>query len=84
MTVMHEIFHVLLFSSTLYPLYPSGNPMDEFDVVDSNGDPLTVTKATSPGVKAFGAAHLNCPLASFDGWTIENGGGIGSAGSHWD
>jgi hypothetical protein len=83
--VLHELNHVLSFHSQLFPYY-----------IDSTGKRIpianTTTTATingisrtlikSPKVLAAAKKHFNCD--SMVGLELENQGGEGTAGSHWD
>jgi len=81
---MHEITHVLAFSSSLYQYYV--NPADDVPLTGHTFD-KTVNGGT---VKVLNVAPLtnrirtyfNCP--TIEGAYIENEGGSGSAGSHFE
>ncbi|XP_019850941.1 PREDICTED: leishmanolysin-like peptidase [Amphimedon queenslandica] len=108
----HEIFHVLGFSSSLYPWYrdENGNPRTRRDAngnppTDANGDYVadestvkmvnltdwqtrfgptnkTVTQLVTPKVVEVGRRHFNCN--TLEGVQLEDQGGGGTAGSHWE
>ena len=73
-TILHEISHILIISNFMYTIYPNGNPLKKFTTMGPEGKNITVSKITSPGVRKFGAKHLNCPLTEFEGWPLENEG----------
>jgi leishmanolysin len=77
MLLLHEITHVLVFSDSLYEYF------QYYDVTTTktvNG--VTRTLIQTPKVLEVAAQHFGC--SSIDGVEIENQGGVGSAGSHWE
>eukprot|EP01114_Cavostelium_apophysatum_P014015 TRINITY_DN3518_c0_g1_i4.p1 TRINITY_DN3518_c0_g1~~TRINITY_DN3518_c0_g1_i4.p1 ORF type:complete len:762 (-),score=86.79 TRINITY_DN3518_c0_g1_i4:6-2291(-) len=90
-TGVHELTHALGFSSNLFPYFvdQSGNP---HDVVTSetrsgyaaSGQPYfaTVNMISSPNVLAAAREQFNC--SDVTSVELENYGGSGTAGSHWE
>jgi hypothetical protein len=77
MLLLHEITHVLVFSENLFKYF------QYYDVTTTktvNG--VTRTLIQTPKVLEVAAQHFGC--SSIDGVEIENQGGVGSAGSHWE
>lgn len=93
-TTMHEITHALVFSSTLYQYYRNwdtgklrglSNVVKDYTVkTDSLNMRATgkVKRIITPGVVAATRAHYGC--SSLTGAALENNGGSGTAGSHWE
>jgi len=79
-TMTHEILHALGFTSALYPYYmdASGNPRGNsaFSNTDSKVALLT------PKVVQAAKDHFTC--SSLTSAAIEDNGGSGTAGSHWE
>jgi hypothetical protein len=83
-TAIHEAAHLLGFSSTAFANYK-----DKTGAAWSGGitAPATVngvqrTLVKSPRVLEIARAHYNCPTLA--GVELENNGGQGTAGSHWE
>jgi len=86
-TTLHEVGHVLGFSSSLYKYYldpntnlPYANPNDVVKIVTVNGVSTSVLKVEPLRTKLrdyFGCSNL-------EGAYIEQQGGSGSAGSHFE
>jgi leishmanolysin len=78
---MHEMYHAFGFSNSAFKYY-----------VDATGKPLGINNVVAkvnninyiimPEVKKLAANYFNC--ATVNGGTLENEGGSGSAGSHWE
>jgi len=111
-TAIHEIFHILGFSSNAFPFYrePDGTPRtprcpgaegcgSQFNPGApplSNGEYLvssntvavstnsygSVRKLVTPEVVRVAQQHFACD--TLDGIELENEGGSGTAGSHWE
>jgi len=84
--VLHELIHVLGFSSSLIPTFRDSNGIRYTapTITESrtgNGVTVDKTKLTTPYVKQAVRAHFNCPTLS--GAELEESGAL-SAGSHWD
>ena len=84
-TVLHEIYHIMGFSKSLYQYYVDPTTYKrkkESDTyfVKSSGE--LRYRIRSPLVLAHAREHFGCP--SMDGLPVEDGGGSGSAGSHWE
>jgi hypothetical protein len=84
-TLLHEIYHVLGFAKNLYKYY--------IDPVTMKRRPIKQTYITKPGaymphrlltpkVLEFAREYFSCP--NMDGVPIENDGGDGTKGSHWE
>ena len=78
MLLLHEISHVLVFSNSLFDLFNIEGNVTTTKII--NGIERTLIK--TPKVKNIASQHFNC--SSIDGVEIENQGGKGSAGSHWE
>eukprot|EP01116_Phalansterium_solitarium_P017119 TRINITY_DN4137_c0_g1_i2.p1 TRINITY_DN4137_c0_g1~~TRINITY_DN4137_c0_g1_i2.p1 ORF type:complete len:730 (-),score=220.18 TRINITY_DN4137_c0_g1_i2:455-2644(-) len=86
---IHEMVHLLGFSSFLYSnyhdndgeLYPNGG-VTQSSSLTFNGQSRKIQKIVTPRVTQFGKEHFNCP--SLNGFELENAGGSGTAGSHWE
>jgi leishmanolysin len=84
-TVMHEITHVLGFSSTQFPTFIDQYGQPRNNVIKQvqrtvNGVTQTVNYLATPSVVAAAQAHFNCPTAI--GAELEEYGGAGTTGSH--
>ncbi|KYQ91861.1 peptidase M8 [Tieghemostelium lacteum] len=91
---IHEMTHALGFSSTFYPSYidiNTGEPYEkgaysEFIYKDTtpNGDNYQQKRSgiITPGVVDFVREHYQCSSATHS--ELENYGGAGTAGSHWE
>ena len=78
MLFLHEISHILAFNINLFDLFLGvSNPTMNVIV---NGIERTLLK--TPKVVEFARGHFGCP--SLIGVELENQGGEGSAGSHWE
>jgi len=79
---IHELTHVLGFSSDMFPNYlkPDGTKWGKVtQTFNERGD--TVTKIVTPKALKAAATHFGC--SNLNGAELENHGGSGSAGSHW-
>lgn len=81
-TAIHEIAHILAFSSSLFPRFVDANfkklPIDKILRKNAKGRQMIVT----PKVLAAAKKHFNCN--KIEGLEIENEGGDGTANSHWE
>ena len=68
--LLHEITHILIFSPTL---------LNNLGMTSTRN---SITYVTSPKVLIKARQHFNC--ASINGMPLEDQGGEGSAGSHWE
>ena len=75
--LMHEISHILAFSSSLFDFFPN-QPVYQKKVI--NG--VERTLLTSPQVVKMARKHFGCE--NLTGVELENQGGQGSASSHWE
>lgn len=84
----HEITHALGFSAPFFgagvlPLSGSKNTSDSgLATYFHAGLGKSVTRMVSPRVQAKARQYFNCP--TLDGVEIEDGGGDGTKGSHWE
>jgi leishmanolysin len=84
---VHEFYHILVFNSDLFPKFidASGNPVGVSNLVGNFGTTIKGTTRQAykgANVLAFARTFLNYP--SLTGVVLENDGGDGSAGSHWE
>jgi leishmanolysin-like peptidase len=83
---IHELTHVLVFNPTLFKLFIDKNtgnliPTNKiFENVTINNMPRT--RIITPKVVAAARKHFNCD--SLTGVDLEDQGGVGTAGAHWD
>ena len=78
MLFFHEISHILAFNDNLFPYFIGiKNPITKAII---NGVERTLLK--TPKVLEYARGHFGCP--SLGGVELENQGGSGSAGSHWE
>ena len=75
---LHEITHILVFSDGLYKYYLYSGSVTTKKII--NGKERTLI--STPKVKNIAAQHFNC--SSITGVELENQGGEGSEGSHWE
>lgn len=85
-TFAHELFHILGFASDLFPTYrnPDGSPRNPAQVsgtTDING--VTFSTLKLPELITYAQKYFACDNLS-DGIPLENDGGSGTAGSHWE
>jgi len=84
-TTLHEVYHIMGFSKSLYQYYIDPVTLirkkesDTYFVRDSGKFPYLIR---SPKVLEFAKKHFNCQ--TMDGVPVEDDGGSGSAGSHWE
>lgn len=89
-TYAHEFTHILGFNDDLwsYTIDSSGRRRKLEEVVGrmsiptDSGTVETFTTIRLPEMVQFARTYFNCP--TLEGIPIENGGGQGSAGSHWE
>ena len=84
-TVLHEIYHIMGFSKSLYQYYVNPNTYKrkrESDTYITNGSGTFKYLIRSPLVLAHAREHFGC--STMQGVPVEDGGGSGSAGSHWE
>ena len=78
MLFLHEITHILAFNKVLYEYFQGiKNPITKAKI---NGAERTLLK--TPKVLEYARGHFGCP--SLGGVELENQGGEGSIGSHWE
>jgi len=83
--VFHELNHVLSFNASLFDQFidSAGKPIEKSKVVTTktiNG--VARQLISTPKVVAAARKHFGCNTA--DGIELENQGGLGTAGSHWE
>ncbi|CAG9322125.1 unnamed protein product [Blepharisma stoltei] len=82
---IHEVTHALVFSSSLYSLYKQsdGTKYSSYQqTVNYPNRGKSVTALTFPTVLAKAQSAFGC--STLVGLELEDAGGSGSAGSHWD
>jgi len=86
MLVVHEINHILSFNLSLFEYFVNPDTfakLNKSDVVkEINVNGLTKQAIVTPKVVATARKHFNCD--KIEGVELENQGGDGTAGSHWD
>ena len=78
MLLLHEISHILVFDDYLYDFYKYKGDVTITKMINGVNRTLIAT----PKVKNIASQHFNC--SSLEGVELENQGGSGSAGSHWE
>ena len=78
MLLLHEISHVLAFNDDLFPLFEGIT--EPTTILPVNG--LSRVLLKTPKVLEKAKGHFGCP--SLKGVELEDQGGNGSAGSHWE
>lgn len=73
-TVEHELTHVLGLSDSKYKKFRA--PNNQVFTAEVGGF------ITTPAVRSFVRSHFNCP--TMVGAQLEDGGGAGTSGSHWE
>ena len=84
-TTLHEVYHIMGFSKALYGYYINPDTLTRKELSDTFIDKKSGTfpwRIRSPKVLEFARQYFNCP--SMDGIPVEDEGGSGSAGSHWE
>ena len=86
-TYTHEFMHIIFFSQTLFPEYRDPSKTDNSKYPTSNFVELTVNNKkifhlTFPNLIALAKKYYNCD--TIVGMPMEDGGGQGTAGSHWE
>ena len=83
-TVLHEIYHIMGFSKNLYKYFVDSTltRKDESDTYVVNSSQTLPYQLKSPLLLAHGRDYFNCNTLT--GVPVEDGGGSGSAGSHWE
>jgi leishmanolysin len=84
-TVIHEMFHVLGFSNSLFHYFvkEDGNPYSTEELTlftDIRGKPAVLL--TTPTVKTLAQKAFGC--SDLEGVELEDAGGVGTVGSHWE
>lgn len=74
--------HILGFTTSLFNLYPGGDPTISLHRTAPGLDDHPITLVASPKVLEVAREHFNCP--TLEGLETENGGGGGTQGSHWE
>ena len=78
--ILHEINHILAFNSSLFEFFVNKTIDDVVKTKTVNGKDSKFM--VLPKVIEAAKKHFNCP--TLDGVEIEDQGGDGSAGSHWE
>ena len=78
MLLLHEISHVLVFSDSLFNLFNYKGNVTTTKIINGIERKLITTSK----VKSIASQHFNC--SSIVGVELENQGGNGSEGSHWE
>ena len=78
MLLLHEITHVLVFSESLFEYYQYSGEKTTIKTVNGINRKFLITST----VRNLAAQHFNC--SSITGVELENQGGEGSVGSHWE
>ena len=83
-TIMHEVYHVLGFSSGLYEYYIDAKGVTKkiTDTVITNGEGKYKHQIVAPKVVEYAKKFFNCD--TLKGVPLEDNGSQGSAGSHWE
>jgi hypothetical protein len=83
--VLHEVNHILSFSSSLFDQFKdaSGNSIPLAQVqISRTVNGVSRNMIATPKVLATAQKHFNCN--TLEGLELENQGGDGTAGSHWE
>jgi hypothetical protein len=82
--ILHEILHILAFDVNLYDKFPIGatRAYIKEPVSTSSGQFNNVYLMILPGLLEYSRKHFNCP--NLRGIYMENEGGQGSVGSHFE
>jgi hypothetical protein len=91
-TTVHEITHVMGFANNQFPnwiddngdLLKVGNVSNVFQMIDSQPVPNRQQFSQIITPKALAEARDQFGCATLSGVPLEDGGGSGSAGSHWE
>ena len=78
MLLLHEITHVLVFSESLFNYFQYSGEKTTTKTVNGINRKFLITST----VRNLAAQHFNC--SSITGVELENQGGEGSVGSHWE
>jgi leishmanolysin len=82
-TVLHEVFHIMVFSSDMFATFrTSTNTIYSATKTGVSLLGTTFTVINSPAVLEWARSHFGC--TTLEGLPIENQGGPGTAGSHWE
>ena len=82
-TVLHEVFHIMAFSGDMFSTYRnSAGAVYSASKAGVSIGGTTYTVINSPSVLEWARTHFGC--ATLEGLPIENQGGAGTAGSHWE
>ena len=82
---VHELIHAIGFSSSLFSRFRNSGGDSYTPAVNCTHDATlgrTVCRLTTPRVVSAVRAHFGCD--SLTGAELEEGGGVSSAGSHWE
>jgi hypothetical protein len=79
--VRHEVTHALGFSSQLFGEYATSSTVSRTRQVTRQAR-YDITEIVLPGVVQAARDHFDCP--GLTGAEVEDGGGDGTSGSHWE
>lgn len=80
--LLHEITHALGFSNTIFEKMKDSTTSKYYLSTKTTSDGVTRNILSTPKVTSFLKDHFGCN--SLEGAYIENDGGSGTAGSHWE
>eukprot|EP00899_Mesostigma_viride_P002198 jgi/Mesvir1/1197/Mv17689-RA.1 len=86
-TLKHEILHVLGFDASSYPQFRDESNRPHREVVRAAFEPKlgrVINRLALPRLVMRARDHFNATSANFTGVELEDGGGQGTAGSHWE
>eukprot|EP00299_Pterocystis_sp_00344_P010391 c4631_g1_i1.p1 GENE.c4631_g1_i1~~c4631_g1_i1.p1 ORF type:complete len:636 (-),score=107.27 c4631_g1_i1:102-2009(-) len=89
LTAVHELAHALGFTSSLFDGYKKKDSRGQLVSHSQVSKTVTerghsITKVVTPNVVKFVSDHFNCPHMTNPGAEMEDGGGSGTVGSHWE
>jgi len=84
-TVLHEIYHIMGFNPALYSYFidpATLKRMPESQVIIKKSTGTFPVRIITPSVVSFAKQHFGCN--TIDGVPLEDEGGSGSVGAHWE
>jgi len=85
LTVLHELFHILVISPVLYsrfPNYPNSSAITTETYASRGSTSKQRRVVSTAGLLSFTRDYFNCQ--SMQGLPLEDEGAAGSVGSHWE
>ncbi len=87
LTMIHEIMHIMGWSSSAFQYWQDSRKTGDSKLYDETTKTATlrgksVTLVTTPEVVKTARSYFNCN--TLEGLELEDQGGSGTAGSHWD